>query len=68
MAFLEYVGITSTLLCFYPTEYKVFEYLLLLPRSALEPVSSRLAPQNAQRAPRLPTQHDLAFVVLVEYK
>jgi hypothetical protein len=45
-----------------------FEYLLLLPRSALEPVSSRLTPQNAQRAPRPPTQHSLAFAVLVEYK
>jgi len=35
------------------------------PRSALEPVSSRLTPQNAQQAPRPPTQYDLAFVILV---
>ena len=32
-----------------------FEYLLLVPRSALGPVSSRLMPRNAQQAPRLPT-------------
>ncbi len=45
-----------------------FEYLLLLPRSALESASSRLAPRNAPQTPRPPTQHDVVFVILVEYK
>ena len=45
-----------------------FEYLLLLPRSALESASFRLAPRNAPQTPRPPTQHDVVFVMLVEYK
>ena len=45
-----------------------FEYLLLLPRSALESVPFQLALQNSQRTPRPPTQRNLVLVTLVQYK
>ncbi len=44
-----------------------FEYLLLPPRSALEPVSPRLTPRDAPRAPRPPTHHGIALALMVEY-
>ena len=45
-----------------------FEYLLLLPRSALESASFRLAPRTSPQTPRPPTQCDVVFATLVEYK
>ena len=44
------------------------EYLLLPPRSALEPVSPRLTPKAASRAPRPPTHCGGALAAMAKYR
>jgi len=45
-----------------------FVFLLLPPRSALQPVSPGLTPWDAPQAARPPTHRGLSFAPMVEYK